>query len=74
MTAEQAKEFGLIDKVIKSRDDAEGMLDAAEARAGVTASGWARCPSNLYRLPRTGPSARHKPVRMWVAAGPESWR
>ena len=26
MTAEQAKEFGLIDKVIKSRDEAEGML------------------------------------------------
>ena len=26
MTADQAKEFGLIDKVIKSRDEAEGML------------------------------------------------
>ena len=26
MTAEQAKEFGLIDKVIRSRDEAEGML------------------------------------------------
>jgi ATP-dependent protease ClpP protease subunit len=26
MTAEQAKEFGLIDKVIKDRDEADGML------------------------------------------------
>jgi ATP-dependent Clp protease protease subunit len=26
MTAEQAKEFGLIDKVIQSRDEAEGLL------------------------------------------------
>ena len=26
MTAEQAKEFGLIDKVIQSRDEAEGLI------------------------------------------------
>jgi ATP-dependent protease ClpP protease subunit len=28
MTAEQAQEFGLIDKVIRSRDEAEGLTPA----------------------------------------------
>ena len=37
MTAEQAKEFGLIDKVIKSRDEAEGHADPGQAGAGVGA-------------------------------------
>lgn len=34
MTAEQAKEFGLIDKVIKSRDEAEAMLTPAKPVQG----------------------------------------
>jgi ATP-dependent Clp protease, protease subunit len=34
MTAEQAKEFGLIDKVIKDRDEAEGLLAAAKPIQG----------------------------------------
>jgi ATP-dependent Clp protease protease subunit len=34
MTAEQAKEFGLIDKVIRSRDEAEGMLTPAKPVQG----------------------------------------
>jgi ATP-dependent Clp protease protease subunit len=34
MTADQAKEFGLIDKVIKSRDEAEAMLTPAKPVQG----------------------------------------
>jgi ATP-dependent protease ClpP protease subunit len=34
MTAEQAKEFGLIDKVIKDRDEADGMLSTTKAIPG----------------------------------------
>ena len=34
MTAEQAKEFGLIDKVIKDRDEADGMLATTKAIPG----------------------------------------
>jgi len=30
MTAEQAKEFGLIDKVLQKRDDAEGLFAAGK--------------------------------------------
>ena len=36
MTADQAKDFGLIDKVIKSRDEAEAMLTAVQAGAGAS--------------------------------------
>ena len=36
MTAEQAKEFGIIDKVIKSRDEAEALLTPGQARPGLT--------------------------------------
>jgi ATP-dependent Clp protease protease subunit len=34
MTAEQAKEFGLIDKVIKDRDEADGMLASTKPIPG----------------------------------------
>src|ERR1700754_1203577 len=34
MTAEQAKEFGLIDKVIKDRDEADGMLATTKSIPG----------------------------------------
>jgi ATP-dependent Clp protease protease subunit len=34
MTADQAKEFGLIDKVIKSRDEAEAMLTPSKPVQG----------------------------------------
>jgi ATP-dependent protease ClpP protease subunit len=34
MTAEQAKDFGIIDKVIKSRDEAEAMLTPAKPVQG----------------------------------------
>ncbi len=34
MTAEQAKEFGIIDKVIKSRDEAEAVLTPAKPVQG----------------------------------------
>ena len=34
MTAKQAKEFGIIDKVIKDRDEAEGLLAATKAIQG----------------------------------------
>ena len=33
MTADQAKEFGLIDRVIKSRDEAETLLAAKAVQA-----------------------------------------
>jgi ATP-dependent Clp protease protease subunit len=34
MTAEQAKEFGIIDKVIKDRDEADGMLASTKPIQG----------------------------------------
>ena len=40
MTAEQAREFGLIDKVLEKRDEAEGVAAARQSRPELTRAGF----------------------------------
>ena len=49
MTAEQAKEFGLIDKVHPKRDEAEGLFRRQQAVLNAAPAAWTRAASIVPR-------------------------